>query len=277
MKIKWIKIETDDQDFRTHSNYVAFFNDITKNLKIKTSVNFHSEIKKPISALDKKIRLTKLIHSALVEENKIIRAIPEYAIPASSWIAVRSYYLLFDLLLITKYLIECESNAFNSTHSGIQNFIKKSIQTKDFFFNIQLINNVYKIKEILNWSSPQKGSNLERITVDQGIRYLQIIKKLAKYRKDEYRRRLKIKSLRGENKNKFENLEINICEFFYLYRIKSNYRDLEFLSRDINTEEFTNFYNNYFQLTQNFYNAFIHFINHLYKIRIKETKNYKTD
>jgi len=270
MKIKWIKIETDDQDFRTHSNYVAFFNDITKNLKIKTSVNFHSEIKKPISALDKKIRLTKLIHSALVEENKIIRAIPEYAIPASSWIAVRSYYLLFDLLLITKYLISCDPNAFGASHSEIQDFIKKSIERKCFSFNVEKINKMHNIRDILIWSAPQKGFNLERINIDPEIRYLQLIKKLAKYRKEEYKRRLKITTLRGKNKNKFENSKINICEFFYLYRIKSNYRDLEFLSRNIDTSEFINFYNNYFKLTQNFYNAFSVFINYLLKIRIKK-------
>ncbi len=272
MKIKYIEIETNDQDFRTHSNYVKFFNSITKNLEIETSNNFHSKIQNPINILDKKIKLAELIYKALVEENKIIKTIPEYAIPASSWIAVRSYYLLFDLLLITKYLIKCDPNAFNSTHSEIQNFIKKSIKTKDFFFNIQLINEVYKIKKILNWSSPQKGSNLERIKVDPQIRYLQIIKKLAKYRKDEYKRRSKIKNLRGKNKNEFENSKINICEFFYLYRIKSNYRDLEFLSRDIDTNEFINFYNNYFELTQNFYNAFIHFINYLLEIRIGVNK-----
>ncbi len=59
-----------------------------------------------------------------------------------------------------------------------------------------------------------------------------------------------------------------MCEFFYWYRIKSNYRDLEFLDKDIDDKQFRNFYKNYFELTISFYEALKKLINVLSKIRL---------
>ncbi len=52
-----------------------------------------------------------------------------------------------------------------------------------------------------------------------------------------------------------ENNTVSIYEFFYWYRIKSNYRDLEFLDKDIDDRQFRDFYKNYFELTVSFYEA----------------------
>src|SRR3989338_5958412 len=138
----WKEVVTYDQDFRTHSNYVAFIADLSKN-----------------------IRLIILTQNALKEEHEIILQTPEYAVAASSWVAVKSYYLIFDLLLIVKYLLKCDNNAFNTTHSEIQNFIKKSIQAKDFFFNIEEANKIWNIKQCLDWNAPS-GENLKIVNID---------------------------------------------------------------------------------------------------------------
>ena len=61
---------------------------------------------------------------------------------------------------------------------------------------------------------------------------------------------------------------MNLCEFFYWYRIKANYRDLEFLNKDISGYKFSEFYRNYFELTLTFFNTFKNLINALAKIRL---------
>jgi len=59
-------------------------------------------------------------------------------------------------------------------------------------------------------------------------------------------------------------------EFFYWYRIKSNYRDLEFLDKDIDDGQFKDFYKNYFKLTISFYEALKKMINNLSKMRLSK-------
>jgi len=219
--------------------------------------------------LNQKIKLICLCLNALEKEREIISQVPEYAIVASSWVAVKSYYLLFDMLLVTKYLITCSHEAFNSTHAEIQNYLKKIIHNKCIYFNIEGLNTNHKIGAILKRKAPS-GANLKRININQQTRYYQVLKKLAKYRLDEYKRTKGIKHLSGKKKNEFVSSEISINEFFYLYRIKSNYRDLEFLSKDIDKHEFVDFYSNYFSLSLNYYNAFKSFINNLSTIRLGE-------
>ena len=263
----WKEVVTYDQDFRTHSNYVAFIADLSKNIKLITNRNCRNKIQQINKNLDKKIRLIILTQNALKEEHEIILQTPEYAVAASSWVAVKSYYLIFDLLLIVKYLLKCDNNAFNTTHSEIQNFIKKSIQAKDFFFNIEEANKIWNIKQCLDWNAPS-GENLKIVNIDCQKRYTQILKKLAKYKVEEFKRHNNIKRLSSRWQEKVYKLDINICEFFYLYRIKANYRDMEFLAKDVAEKEFAIFYVNYFNLTSHFYNAFRIFINDLSRIRI---------
>lgn len=67
--------------------------------------------------------------------------------------------------------------------------------------------------------------------------------------------------------NFLDNKEISLFEFFYWYRIKTNYRDLAFLDQELYEEDIVKFYENYYLLTINFYNAFKKLINNLSKKR----------
>jgi len=268
MSPQWEEVKINNEDFRTHSHYVAFFAKITKDLEIELLRNFRSKIQKSSDILDKKTTLVELTHKSLKQEYKIIEQNPGFAIVASSWVAVKAYYLFFNLFLIIKYLIQMDVGVFNSTHKAIQSYLRKNIGS-DFKFNKKRINQVHNLEDILNWhSSP--GDNL-KCDVGFEIRYYLLLKKLAKYRKKEFKRIRSIKRLAGENKKEFVGGgNINICEFFYIYRIKANYRDLEFLTKRISEEDLVDFYKNYFKLTENFYKALRKLINDVSKIRIKK-------
>lgn len=265
MKIEIVDIN--NQDFRTHANYVDYLSTLTADLKIRTNCGFQEKIKIPSKILDKKIKIVNLSAGALKKEQEIVSQIPEYASVASTWIAVKAYYLFFNLLLITKYLISCQAEAFNFTHMAIQKDLARMIEYKTISFNVNALNINHGVAQALAYRAPT-GANLKRLMVDGNIRQSQILKKLANYKRDEFRRISKIKKLSGNKLKEFNKKKINFFEFFYLYRIKSNYRDLEFLSKEINEREFVDFYTNYFSLTLNFYQAFKDFINLLSKTRL---------
>ena len=102
-----------------------------------------------------------------------------------------------------------------------------------------------------------------------------ILKKLCLYKFQSYCRERKIREFRT-NKDKekrkwfFDNNKISLFEFFYWYRIKTNYRDLSFLDQEIHSREIVQFYENYYLLTMNFYVALKDLINELSKKRLGE-------
>ena len=63
-------------------------------------------------------------------------------------------------------------------------------------------------------------------------RYKQIMRKLHDYAKEEFKRTRNIKRLTGGKKQAFDSKAICLADFFYWYRIKSNYRDLQFIASE---------------------------------------------
>lgn len=127
-----------------------------------------------------------------------------------------------------------------------------------------MFNELHKSPEILSWKFTS-GTNLRHEDED---RHLQIIKKLYDYTKDEFKRLEKVQALRGKRKEKFEKeTEICLFEFFYWYRIKANYRDLEYLDSDIGVNEFYEYYSAYYGTIINVFSALVEEINRLSQIR----------
>lgn len=266
--ISWVKVTStiDHADFITHANYLDFLKRTSENIKLV----IHSDINKRIKEdkkLSQKVFLINLTVDNLREEFKNTSKYQEYAVVCVSWIPVKSYYVIFNLLIILEYLITGHSSYLSITHNGALNFLKKLISDGSLKFEPQEFNNVHSVREIEGWKIP-RYENIKKINADPRIRYKQVIKKLSGYQKEEYKRRNKINRLVGKELQKFKKASsTNLCEFFYWYRIKANYRDMEFIDKGVPAREFKEFYENYFYLTLNFYKALKIGINNIAKIR----------
>lgn len=259
-------------DFITHLNYVPCLNEISEGLSVKCKLRLKNKFEKS-NYLAKKVTLIELTHKSLNEEHKTILKNPDYAEVCVPWIAVKAYYLLFNLFLIKKYLLSGRDSSFNSSHEGILKDLKRFIREKQLCFNKDLFNCVYKTSHIFNFNF-ESGYNIKLSDVELEDRFYQVLKKLSNYKLEEFKRKKVIKNFRKKEPEARDNFikdsDINICEFFYWYRIKSNYRDLEFLDKDISSEQFSSFYENYFSLTKNFYDAFKDLINDLSQKRFRK-------
>jgi len=255
-------------DFMTHFNYVECLNTISNRLSVEYKRDIKNKIKKESQFLNKKLNLLKLIRGSFKEEYNTIEKNQAFAEVCVPWVAVKSYYLIFNLLLILEYLITCDEESFSSSHEGIIKKMKSHVKNNDLFFNKTEFNKIYNCKTILKWRA-NPHVNIKVINPDIKERIYQIIKILARYRKEEFKRKEKIKSLNCKKGKEFlDKASVNISEFFYWYRIKSNYRDLEFLDKDISSEQFKYFYKNYYGLTMNFYEALKKLINDLSNKRL---------
>jgi len=168
----------------------------------------------------------------------------------------------------------------NSKHKDILRWFNNCIKNTELNFSNPLFNCVYLCLDVRNIKS-NPGENLRKNTFNIDARCKQILKKLVDYKVDDFKREKNIPNFRkkkhqAERDNFLKSNYVSIFEFFYWYRIKANYRDLEFLDTDIASPSFQDYYNYYFNLTMNTQAAFKQLINKLSKIRFnKEILSYE--
>lgn len=158
-----------------------------------------------------------------------------------------------------KYLLTGSDSSFNSSHGGILKDLKVFVRKKDLYFSNDFFNKIYSAADIYSFKF-ESGYNVKLVNVDLETRFHEVLRKLLTYKLEEFQRKEKIKNFRKKTAREarddfLKKSDTNICEFFYWYRIKANYRDLEFLDKDISSEQFSDFYENYFNLTTNFCKA----------------------
>lgn len=269
METKWIEIIPNvDPAFKTHSNYVRYLSGATENIEFFFTNTLNKTFTED-KELTKKVKLTDITLDNLYEEMNTINKLHEYAIVCSSWVSVKSYYVIFNLLIILNYLVCCDRKALmRPTHLSVNQKFKTNLTDGVYTFSNPIFNSIYCTKEVHRFRF-QSGINLKN---EDKSRHLQIVKKLYEYTKDDYKRQLNLMSLRGGKKATFEkNTKICLFEFFYWYRIKANYRDLEYLEADVKVEDFYNYYSNYYKLIVNVSTALKNEINRLSKIRLSKT------
>ncbi len=277
MIIEWKKVSSKfgaglmPPDFRTHAGYVELMRVLSSDLKLIFSQKLIDKIIES-ELLTKKLGLIRLTVESIDGEHAAILKSLEYAQLCVSWISVKAYYLLFNLCLVLEYLIGGDDTAFHRTHKKVLNGIKVRIKKGEIVFSNKEFNAAHPAIVVSNIKI-KTGSNIKLANYDPQERISQILKKLVDYQLEDFQRNNSIKDFRSKiNRNKkaefLKNNEVALFEFFYWYRIKANYRDLEFLSHDISDADFANFYANYYLLTKSFYKCFKDLINNLSMIRL---------
>jgi len=275
---KWIKIKDAEYerehppDFMTHFHYVECLSTISSGLSVECKLDIKNKIEKESKFLQKKLNLLNLIRRNLHGEYETIRQNPSFAEVCVPWVAVKTYYLIFNLVLILEYLICVQESLFNSSHEVLLKKLKDHLEKKELIFSQKFFNDNFQCSKIVK-ARAKRGFNLKMININLSGRIAQVLRKLIGYKLEDFQRKNRIKDFRlkkdQQKKKEFlDNNTVNLCEFFYWYRIKSNYRDLEFLDKDISEKQFNNFYRSYLQLAVNFYQAFKKLINDLAKIRL---------
>ena len=103
--VKWSEIKVSifpaglEPDFRTHYNYTNFLCSLSRDLALSHNYKFVKKIEEIPKELKKKIRLIKTFKKSIDDEFNGIKECNELAIINNSWIATKSYYLLFHMRL----------------------------------------------------------------------------------------------------------------------------------------------------------------------------------
>ncbi|MEI6498462.1 MAG: hypothetical protein WCO23_00680 [bacterium] len=249
-------------DFITHLHYLGCVKELSDGISISTNIQSAGQFAES-SIVRKKVKLIELTYKNLVEEKRNIDQVHDYSMICVSWVPVKSYYLMFNLLLLLEYLIFENDDWLTAQHRDLCNKFRDQLKNRQISFSEHKMNMCYTAIEIESWTIP-RSDNLRSTPASQDVRVKQIIKKLYEYKKEDFKRANKLKRLSGKKLKDFKN-SCTLClfDFFYWYRIKANYRDMEFVDSGVPIEQFYSFYSNYYLLTMNCYQAFKQLINQL--------------
>jgi hypothetical protein len=170
--------------FQTHFNYI-------RSLKhhIADAALWHTNIidisRAPLPLLDKKKNLIDLTRKSLNDEAKIVRSDREYSYASTSWLPIKTYYLMFNLMLTIEYLLTLDEHTFQISHGTCSMNFTKRLARREISFSKPEINIIYDRTIFLYHEDP--GANLRLpITTAQHVKLA--MKKIASYKLEEWKR-----------------------------------------------------------------------------------------
>lgn len=246
------QISTEHQAYDTHLNYVKCLHDLLQG----ASLQYTGFLKQATLAdLDVKKNLINLTKKSLIDEHKIVQIDADYSYASTSWLPIKSYYLVFNILVTLEYIFKLQKSVFRLTHTSCINEFTRKLRSGEIQFSEPILNQVFD-QAILN-HTVKSGANLSSYTTKSDM-YKMAIRKIAKYKLDDWKQKNHIDLRKSTHKIKCQqylsSFTVSIFDFSYYMRIRSNYRDFAFID-GVTTTETAHYFNQFFGFTSGFVKA----------------------
>ena len=241
-----IQIFNEHQAYDTHFNYIKCLCGLMKN----TNLQYTGLLKKvSISNINEKKNLIDLTKKSLNDEYKIVQIDEDYSYASTSWLPIKSYYLIFNILLTIEYIFKVQKSIFRLGHTSCVNEFTRKLNRKEIQFSEPILNQVFD-QSILTYTV-KSGANLSSLT-DKNDMYKMAIRKIAKYKIEDWKQKNNINLKKPAYKIKYqqhiESFTVSVFDFSYYMRIRSNYRDFAFIN-GVTTAETAQYFNTFFNFT----------------------------
>lgn len=242
----------DHKAYDTHLNYIHCLCVLTQNVKIQ---HFKLLKKAAISNLNEKQNLIVLTKKSLSDEYKIVQIDQDYSYASTSWLPIKSYYLIFNILLTIEYIIQVQKSVFRINHTKCVEEFTRKLRMKEIQFSEPILNQVFD-KSIINYKA-KIGANLS-VNTNLEDMYKIAIRKIARYKVEDWKQKNRINIKRTTDKIKYQqylsSFYVSIFDFIYMMRIRSNYRDFSFIN-EVTVGETAKYFRLYFAFTVNLFKA----------------------
>ncbi len=256
MPIISMRTSSDRLDFETHLKYVALLARISKGVTVTCTLAPKLD-KRKLPDLKNKLQLIKLTIQSIQDEYKIVQIDKEYSTASVLWLPIKTYYVAYHLLCVIAYILSNNPSSLREGHGKNIDVFSNMLSSGKLQFSEPLLNNVYD-KSILNFTTA--SGELLRSSVDDETVYKSLMKKVAKEKIEKFRQVKGIKDLRTKKSRdlveKFKStLSVSIFDFFYLMRLRMNYRNFNFID-DIPAEDTKIYFEKYYKAAGAFYSIF---------------------
>jgi len=251
----WTIASKGQEDFRTHHNYIRSLRHLIERLTL-SHTNVRRITNASIPLLDEKKNLIDLTKKSLIDEANIVRTDHDYSYASTSWLPVKTYYLLFNLMMTVDYLFTLDPGSFKISHTKCSTKFTTLLAKGEIAFSEPKLNRVYN-RSILSYREPP-GANLRSpLLKDQHTELA--MKKIALYKLDEWQRFRKIPSFTRQThrraKEEFlKTFQLSIFDFPYRMRLRASYRDFAFIE-GVESSDTAAYFNDYFAFSRWFFRA----------------------
>lgn len=225
-------LDSSKASFRTHLNYIKCIERLFSSCELTaTRVGTVKRIDNEISRFRK---LYKVTLKSIKKDIEFAREDSEFAVIVAPWFPVKCYYSLYYLESILVHLINGSNAGFaKGGHTQIRRQIYDLVAHNFIIFSQPELNSLYLLKDISNLPSIRSGQNTCHDFWQKKECLDSVAKKLLDYKLHdkiiEKNWDLRRKKHRDEKEQYINKKQLMLIDFFYWYRIKANYRDLDYI------------------------------------------------
>ncbi len=163
---------------------------------------------------------------------ELINEDPAFAVIAAPWFPVKCYYALYYLESILMHLVDGSTDGFGKGgHANVRKKFIRLIGLGTISFSDPHLSTVYTLGAIQTLPTIAAGQNTRANFWQAQDCTNSITKKLMEYKLHDQGKgwNLRTKKDRDSKKQFIAKESLTLTDLFYWYRIKANYRDLDYI------------------------------------------------
>ena len=225
------QLDSTKASFRTHLNYIKCIE------KLLSQSNFYASRNGTPIRKDSEIKRFQKLYSVTLKSIKkdveLSKEDSEFAVIIAPWFPVKCYYAIYYLESVLLHLIDgCTYGFSKGGHTGVRKKIYSLINLHIFFQQNDL-DTIYNLGQVQSVKAIDCGTNARTDYWKKQECTQSVAKILMRYKlydtKTGRKWNLHTKKHRIEKQQFLLTERIVLIDFFYWYRIKANYRDLDYI------------------------------------------------
>jgi hypothetical protein len=270
--------ESSRASFRTHFNYIKCIEHLLSKAVLSASITNAPTVRE--DEIHRFRRLAKLTKASIEKDVELVHEDTEFALIAAPWLPVKCYYHLYYLESMLVHLIDGTSWGFSKGgHTGIRRKLSSLFQASTLSFTNNDLNQVHALADVQRIPRIRPGQNARHDYWSDPECPRSVARKLAEYKLRDAKasKGWNLRTRKGKAAlAEFVNREkLMILDFFYWYRIKANYRDLDYIDFEygVSKEEVLEYIQSYSKAYQHYRRQLSTVLNSLIAARHRATTN----
>ena len=257
--------------FRTHLNYIKCLERLLSSCAL--TVSPRGTFTRQDSEVRRFVRLYKLTVRSIEKDYELAREDPAIAVILAPWFPVKCYYALYYLESILLHLTDGGMHGYGKGgHSDVRKMMGNHVTCGAVTFSSSEINTVYVLEQIGSLPTTVSGgtTTLSYWASEQCVH--SIAKKLLEYKLHNAKTTsgwdFRTNVGRNARDQYLRTKKLMLLDFFYWYRIKANYRDLDYIDFEngISDQEIFEYLESYFEAFKAYSNLLGSEVNRLLRI-----------
>lgn len=244
---------TDTAAFRTHLNYVRCLENLLSSSTLTVSQPRGTFVRQS-QEVNRFINLYKLTVRSIAKDRELSIQDPAIAVILTPWFPVKCYYALYYLESVLLHLIDGGMHGFRQGgHTRVRKMMKNHIDSGVISFSCAPLNNTPTLQQISALPTAPSGITTRASYFTDTRCADSLAKKLSTYNlhnaKSVNRWNLRTPAGRAAKNQYISTEKLMLVDFFYWYRIKANYRDLDYIDfeRGLSEQEVFEYMSHYYE------------------------------